>query len=288
MLLLERRYAMSDPHSFQRVPDRRQGDLGIEAFAMNGTVYQCYAAEEPLSVRECFEKQRDKLTRDLRKLRENATHFRSMLGGTVIRRYVFLVHRHDARQLIDHASSKATEVRSWGLDFIGPEFRIVIETLDNYRQEQEAVHSIPRPLVLSVAASAGETDAWRDGHQSLLDTAETKLSTVISSSAERSAIVDSLALQHLEAENALERLRELSAESYQAVLRTRAQRERLLVLEYPPSANQYATLTTIARELAAALLDSAPTIDREFAESLAWSSVMDWLMRCPLAFEAET
>ena len=53
----------------QPVPARHKGDLGIEAFTHDGHALQCYAVQEPVSTKERYEKQRDKLTTDLGKLR---------------------------------------------------------------------------------------------------------------------------------------------------------------------------------------------------------------------------
>jgi hypothetical protein len=38
-----------DPGQFQDVPDNHVGDFGIEGYSLDGCVYQCYAAQEPLS-----------------------------------------------------------------------------------------------------------------------------------------------------------------------------------------------------------------------------------------------
>lgn len=287
ILLLQKRYATQNSHSLQLVPDRHKGDLGLEAFSHDGHAYQCYAAEEPLTVAACYEKQRDKLTTDLGKLRDRKSEVASLLGKVVIHRYVFMVHRHDSRLLISHAHSKADDVRSWALPFIADEFSIVVETDDDYANEREAVHALPTAIIESVRPTAADQAAWGTANADLHVTALRKLERVTSSSSVRDAVLAALTGQYLQGENALERLKNVVPETYRGILAAKAHREDLLVLDYPPETNgSHGALAAIARDLAESLHSDFPTLSSQLAETLAWSAVADWLMRCPLDFEA--
>ena len=67
--LLTQRYG---PAEYQKVPDNMRGDAGIEGFTLNaGHAYQAYGCEEPISAAERYEKQRDKMTRDINKFVAN-------------------------------------------------------------------------------------------------------------------------------------------------------------------------------------------------------------------------
>lgn len=286
MLLLQKRYAAANSHSLQLVPDRHQGDLGIEAFSHDGVAYQCYAAEEPCSVSERYEKQRNKLTGDLGKFQKNQTAFATMLGTVVIHRYVFMVHQHDSRKLIEHATTKAQEVRAWGLPFIASSFSIVIETDDDYANERAAVHAIPQPLVGDLDLTGEQLESWAIQNQGLRGTALTKLSKLSDSQATREGVLEALTTQYLRGENALERLRTINPEVHRAVLSATAAQENLLVLEYPPAQNStQVKLAEIAKDFAAKLAGDFPVLNTQLATTLAWSAVGDWLMRCPLDFE---
>lgn len=284
--LLQKRYAAQNSHSLQLVPDRHQGDLGLEAFSYDGHAYQCYAAEEPLTVVACYEKQRDKLTIDLGKLRDRKGEVAGLLGNIVIHRYVFMVHRHDSRKLISHAHSKAEDVRTWGLPFIADEFSIVIETDDDYANERKAIHALPVEIVESVRPTADDRVSWKTAHIDLHTTALSKLEHVTPSSSIRDAVMASLTSQYIQGENVLERLKNVVPEIHIGILAAKAHREDLLVLEYPPEANaSQGTLTVIANDLAKRLHADFPVLSSQLAETLAWSTVADWLMRCPLNFE---
>ncbi|WP_291794776.1 hypothetical protein [Brevibacterium sp.] len=269
------------------MPDRHHGDLGIEAFSLDGVAYQCYAAEEPLSVHDCYEKQRDKLTTDLGKLRSNKNDMGQLLGKVVLHRYVLLVHRNDSRQLISHASKKSSEVVDWGLPFVHPQFKIVIETDDDYAAEREVLHSIPTPLVEPPEISDDHRAAWAEENPDLRNTAYAKLEKIRTSPGTIDAVIESLTKQYLKGENTLERLRSASPEVHRGVISARAQREELLALEYPPGLNDtQGKLAEISKEFANALRTDFPMLSNSTASMLSWSAVADWLMRCPLDFEA--
>ncbi|WP_413249131.1 hypothetical protein [Sinomonas flava] len=286
MLLLQKRYAANNPHNLQLVPDRHKGDLGIEAYSHDGIAYQCYAAEEPLSVNERYEKQRNKLTTDLGKLRKNREELIRLLGRTILHHYVFMVHKHDSRLLISHATEKATEVAAWGLPFLAPSLIIVIETDEDYAVEREAIHALPAPLVAPKVITAEDTKSWQEGNPSLRSTAAEKLGRVNASESTIETVLQALTSQYLQGENALERLRTISPEVHRGVLAAKAQREDLLVLEYPPSkTDTQKKLAVIAKEFALSLRNDYRVLNEQTAQTLAWSAVADWLMRCPLDFE---
>ena len=110
MKLLRARYS---DHTLQEIPDAHSGDLGLEAFTHDGVVFQCYAVQEPLTTKLRYERQRDKLTEDLNKLKRNKDALVDLFGSVKIQRYVLMVPRTNSRSLVAHAQTKAAEVRGW-------------------------------------------------------------------------------------------------------------------------------------------------------------------------------
>src|SRR5687767_1323485 len=97
----------------QKVPAADRGDLGIDYYCVSeGVVYQCYAAEEPMSIRQRAEKQKAKMTVDLGKLRDNAAEVSRLMHGVPIRRWVLLVPNHDSKDVNSHAAKKTADLRS--------------------------------------------------------------------------------------------------------------------------------------------------------------------------------
>jgi hypothetical protein len=283
LMLLHRRYA---DHTLQEVPDSHGGDLGIEAYSLDGCAFQCYAAEEPLSVSALYERQRDKLTTDLGKLKKNAKDLKKILGDLEIAKYVFMVPRHESRYLLEHANTKAEEVRTWGLSFIAPDFRIMVVTDEDYAAERLAIVAIPEPLVAGVDVTPTDHAAWVLANAALTAKAAGKLRIFIDEDDIPDAL-ESLVYQFLGAENSLQKLRERYPDHWTAVQSCKSRKQTRLPLEYPASIN---TSMSIVPGLQAALAQElgrdAPSIAGRVAEAIAWGAVAEWIMNCPLKFKA--
>lgn len=271
--------------NFQEMPDRHNGDRGIEGFSRDGCAFQCYAAEEPKGTKELYEEQRDKLTEDLNKLRKNAKDLTKMLGDVVIRRYMFMVHRHESVKLIEHASTKAAEVRGWGLSFVHSHMQIQVVTDDAYPRARDRLASLPVQVVPLEPPTSEEVAVWTGSNSALVQTMEAKLDKLSLRPDVRRNYVDQLLGMYLEGENALQRLRDKSPSEWSAVTTTRARKERVLKLEHPPSpVPSPADVSDISEALKRELTTASPALGEPLAASLAWSAVGEWLLRCPLDF----
>ncbi|WP_142401144.1 hypothetical protein [Mycobacterium marinum] len=282
--LLRVRYAN---HQLQEVPDRDRGDLGLEAFTHDGVAFQCYAAEEPLDVKELYEKQRDKLTKDLNKLNrpDKRADLIALFNDVRIHTYVLMVPRHASKELVKHAQAKAQEVRGWKLPFIADNFNITIETDENYECERDQIWSIPPQLIDDRPIEGSEIEKWREQNEPLLVDAERKLGALGLAGKGLSVVQHTLLTQYLQGENMLTSLRRSFPDGWQAVARVKSTKEDLLALEYPPGeAESLADVKAIAEELATEICRAAPTVDQLSARVLAWSAVADWIFRCPLDF----
>ncbi|MFB6690597.1 hypothetical protein ACFCX3_08725 [Streptomyces virginiae] len=283
-LLLARRHYGAD--QVQEVPARHGGDLGIEAFTFCGRAFQCYAPVEPLSTNERYEKQRDKLSTDLRKLETKQKELGSLLGNVRIDQYIFLVPIFDSAKLVQHASAKAEEMRALNLPHLGQDFSITVAMDSMFARERSEVLERPAALVDMVQTSLEDVDVWISGNSELTAKALEKLSRIQLSAAQRESYLEQLVNQFLDSENALLRLREKYPDQWEAVMDARKRKERKLVLEYPPgSTNTAMDVNGIVRSLKEDLSRQVPALDDPFVDAMSWGSVADWLMRCPLDFE---
>ncbi len=110
---------------YVRVPDRDRGDLGMEGYSIDGTatIYQCYVTEA-VDVGKRYEKQRDKVTKDLGKLVANEARIGPLLGSHVMKFWVLMVPVHDSKELVMHARAKEQEIRDKTLPFLDAEFTV--------------------------------------------------------------------------------------------------------------------------------------------------------------------
>lgn len=284
LLLLHKRY---EDHSLQEVPDRDRGDLGIEAFSLDGCAFQCYAAQEPLSTADLYANQRDKLTADLAKLKKYAVDLQAILGNVKVRRYVFMVPRFDSRRLLSHAVSKSSEVISWMLNFVDPSFRVIVVTDDDYGAERAAVIAVPEPLVLPKATTDHHVNSWANSNPGVLDDASRKFNNLGLSGGGLEGALKSLAVQYLDGENALQQLRDRYPDHWETARQCLSRREKRLVFEFPTQRNDsLRVVAEVADSLALELAREAPSISGLVAETIAWGMVAEWVIRCPLDFQA--
>src|SRR5688572_20619798 len=96
--------------AWQAVPDRTQGDWGIEGFVRpDGLMLQSYATEGRTPA-ERSSHQKGKLTSDTQKLLKNSLELAALLDGTQAQNYVFLVPFCDDKAVVAHAQGIAKEV----------------------------------------------------------------------------------------------------------------------------------------------------------------------------------
>lgn len=117
---------------YQQMP-ASPGDFGIEGYTSDtGWAFQCYCPEKHYDRKELYEKQRDKITEDLRKLKDYEVHLKQRLGSTKISRWVFVTPEVDRNALLAHAKAKELEVRGWNLSIIANDFTVLLHDGDHY------------------------------------------------------------------------------------------------------------------------------------------------------------
>lgn len=112
------------------------GDYGLEGFTKTtGCGYQCYCPDKVYPTKDLYEKQRDKITTDLKKLRTNETDLTKILGVTKLRRWHLVTPTIAHNDLIKHAQVKEAEVRGWNLSILSSDFQVLVHDADHYAAE---------------------------------------------------------------------------------------------------------------------------------------------------------
>jgi hypothetical protein len=116
------------------------GDFGLEGYTKPaGWAFQCYCPEKHYTQPELYAHLRRKLSRDVAKLRDNASDLPTVLGETVITRWIFVTPETGSHSLLAHAQTKEAELRSWALPFVHPKVTVEIQGGEFYAQE---IHQI--------------------------------------------------------------------------------------------------------------------------------------------------
>lgn len=283
-ILLNLRYS---PGQYQPIPDRDGGDSGLEGFASDGTAYQCYAAEEPLSVDELTDKQRDKITRDTNKLAQNQSTLASMLGNIKISCWILIVPRFDSKKILIHAETKSAEIRNKKLPILTPDFRIAVQDDSLFGAQRTALlKEVMSKLPVPVAkVPKQEIDVWAAANTELADTLETKLSKLNRPTGLLAPLKGQFIKHFLEGQNALQYIHANYPQLEESILSCKESKEGILATEsLLSSALPSFRLSEILQEYRTCLQNDVAGLPRQVADILTYEAVADWLLRCPLDF----
>lgn len=288
--LLKLRYGLD----FQDVPSRHVGDFGLDGFCQGkGIAFQCYAAEEPLSTRALYENQRDKMTADLRKFKNNSLQLGRVLGKTVIRLWVFAVPYYSSAYLVAHAQSKALEVREADLPYVHPRFRIAIVTDEHFALQRQQLVLASLASIATPWSVMDDEDIQDWSHEvensPLLVNLSEKLGKLGRAEEVRVRMQSDLIKTFLEGDAFCSQLEHDYPELYERFRREIGAQERTLYLDSAlrnesPSTNLQSTIHELERHIE----ETIPGLSSAMAHQLAMSKVADWLMRCPLDFVEES
>ncbi|WP_420998548.1 hypothetical protein ACKI2N_023700 [Cupriavidus sp. 30B13] len=132
---------------YQHIP-ATPGDFGLEGFTTTtGCGFQCYCPDKLYPDKELHEKQRDKITEDLKKLRTYQEDLKKLLGNTKLRRWYLVTPTIARNELLKHARTKEAEVRAWDLSILTPDFEVLVHDGDHYAAEiQELQFALGKAL----------------------------------------------------------------------------------------------------------------------------------------------
>ncbi len=263
------------------VPDRHTGDFGIEGFSRDGCAYQCYAAREPLDTQALYEKQRDKMSADIRKFCNNQPDLQALFGPTVISRWIFVVPRHDSAKLTQHAETKAAEVRVKGLPYVAQDFAINVITDEYFLLERsqllaEGLRQIQVPIDQMPEA---DVHGWADDNDTLVQTLDGKLEPLRRTPEEKTKLRDRFLKHFLDGQNVLQRLKDQYPMLYEVAVKTKESRAEFL---RTASLTQNLSISGVLQTYTEEVFVAVKGVDRTTAELLAHGAVAEWLLLCPL------
>jgi hypothetical protein len=281
--LLLRRYGAD----LVAIPDRQGGDLGLEAFSRDGCAFQCYAAEEPLSVEHLTDKQRDKITRDLNKFVTNETDLLQIFGPTRIKHWILMVPRYESRRLLEHNERKASEIRAKKLSHVEMEFYVSVQDEKLLAVElQELVKAgSARVHLPTYHPTPQEVQAWAATSVGFAQNIERKVAKLptLRTPEIRNSYRDEMIKRFIAGENLVRHLQETFPILHEKVVEVKRGRESLLEVERGIHGGPaHAIISDNIRIYRERLADTVKGFTESSLDELAWEAVADWLARCPL------
>ncbi|MEW8050036.1 MAG: hypothetical protein AB2809_06610 [Candidatus Thiodiazotropha sp.] len=112
------------------------GDFGIEGYTKStGLAFQCYCPDKQYTQQELYEKQRDKITKDLGKIKKFENQLKNRLGDTKLTQWIFVTPEVNQNYLLAHAQTKQDEARKWGLSILDKDFTVLVRDGEFYSTE---------------------------------------------------------------------------------------------------------------------------------------------------------
>jgi hypothetical protein len=287
--LLKKRYA-NPPGSYQHIPATTHGDYGLEGYAVDGTGYQCYAAQDWSNTKQLYEKQRNKITRDIGTFIRNETDLLKILGTIRIATWNFVVPYWADKQLLVHAKDQEERVKKGNLRHVTNDFRVAIITEDDFATEAQLLANlklhqfdVPAPLI-----SPSDLDSWMRDKINLEVVANLSrkagLIATGKSKEAREKFQARIVAHYISGNTMLARLQQDLPETYLRILEYKVAREANLEAEtYITTKVPAEFLEHTLQEYRSELLE-VPGISPRVAATLAQEAVSDWLLRCPMDF----
>jgi len=161
--LLQTRHGALNVH---KIPANHLGDLGIDYYCTGeAVIYQCFAAEEPLDISTRADRQKKKITTDLKKLVDGQGDVSKLFMGVPVKKWILLAPIHDSKEVNLHCSKKTEDLRALGLSHLDADFEVCIQDQDAFPGAAlNAAMATLTNISLSVSTpSADELSAWQAG-----------------------------------------------------------------------------------------------------------------------------
>ncbi len=271
------------------------GDFGIEGFTRTGKAFQCYCPDEHYSTDKLYEKHRDKITKDLKKLKTYEKQLLKILGNTKIKKWYFVTPTYAKNEIVGHCSQKKEEVKKWNLEIIdNDDFEVIFEDINflhpflNTALENS---KIKIDVIPETQVQASDKLKWKDSEISLIETSQIKNAYRINDSSPNhesklDKLVDLNVQNYLEGNNILFKWKEDYPIDYENFLDITSSieseiEERCITNTKEPSELYEDFRVLLKSELQNSFKNLAP----QMISKLTNWALADWIFRCPINFE---
>jgi len=275
------------PLHVQKIPAAHKGDYGIDYYCTKDVAaYQCYAVEEPVDISTRAERQKKKITTDLGKLIKNHVEVAKLFHGVPIRHWVLIAPLHDSKELNLHCAKKTKDLREAGCASLDAMVEVIIQDPSDFPNDAVATGmSALSKVTLSIPTpSQSELATWAAGSTDLLANATQKLKKRAPADKLDDVVGDAVR-SFLQGNALLDALRSGSPDLHEKVMSAVRSRARRLEFAGPQAGGSAGEILHAELDaLIAAMQAAAPSLSAENAEQIAYGSICEWIMRCPLDF----
>jgi hypothetical protein len=273
------------PQNVQDIPDRVQGDAGLEFITTDGCCYQSYAPEETSDVAKAASAMKAKGARDLRKLVKNKDVISKILGDRKISNWILLCPFLDNKDVISHIQAVAKEVKEAGLDFLTPDFCALVQSQEDFETEYQQLRTKAVGAPLSVKKPS--SDQLEAVHSKLDKRVEDKLKRAfpLDDAEKTEKKKKTYVYAHVERENILSDLRDEFPVFWEASTECIDSEERRLEMAGAEGDTASRQINSSIDRVANSLRSQVPGLSEKQITSISQGQVGTWLIECPLDFQ---
>jgi hypothetical protein len=260
---------------------------------LTGIGFQCYCPDDHYTRQELYEKQRDKITKDLSKLKSNEMELKQRLGSTTLSDWYFVTPEINKNDLLAHARTKEAEVRSWNLSILHPNFRVHLHDAEHYLVEiNEILSSAGVALDFSTQPPAlpDLTKNMEEYEDNILRKTKARLKSK-QASPRHNYLVNQINQQtlenFLEADASFRRIQETAPTLHFKLIRLISEFEKFVVETSATWEGTADELTTMVRDKLTQRIvhDLSPQFDETNASQVSRHMVARWLAICELDYD---
>lgn len=270
------------------------GDYGIEGFTRKGKAFQCYCPDVEYTSKVLYEKQRDKITKDLRKLETYEASLKDYLKEVKINEWIFVTPDFRGHQLIKHCKEKAEYYRGKGLSILAPNFDVLVHDIEFLAAQIPIVRGYKNEKIgIRGKKEADNKDIteWRNQEISLVQSAVRKHQlrlppTIKNLNSKVDRLTDNSIKGFLNGTYIIRTWQDSYPEDYEKFEKLKSFIERKVSEKCMwPTDDNNGLYLEIETDLKAQIKDSFPYLEPLTIAKLSEFVMADWILRCPIDFE---
>jgi hypothetical protein len=277
--------------NIQFIPDRVAGDGGLEAYRLDcGTVYQCYAPKDALTVEAQTNAQKRKIKDDIYKLVSKPDETLELLGqGYLVTRWVLLTPEFDDKELIKYARAKSLKTRTMEPQplWCGNTFEIVVATDSDLFSVEMAQLYGPTNIISLDLPDVSADDAYasvEDGVAAKLTDKLRACPALQDNETDLTEFRSQILIDYVYGKQQLAVLEDRYSAAFSVVDRRASATLRRLTQRLAAGSGDAADVNRLGEELSVHLHSDAPALAAMTCDDLAQYFLANWWILCPLRF----
>lgn len=294
-LLLKTKYGTD---GYQEMTAHTSGDLGIEGFTRTGIVFQCYCPDEEYDAKKLYEAQRDKVTKDLGKLKRSKKQLLDFFGSIKIKKWIFLTPIILNKDIVSHCQTKAQEYKGMKdmQDILDSEFDVLVHDEGYYAEEILLVKRVlERKVEMDIVSpDKQEIIDWKNCESESIEILNRKIGYLFENIQDQQTkdnktnkYVDLMVRNYLKGQKVLSRMQDTYGLLYEKQVRIKSSiaehlEDEVLITDLPPKQLLDQTLSKYKDALKSEKFHEI--FEFSIYEDLCREAISEWLINCPLDF----